>query len=163
MAARPNPDPRADQGAAPTGRVLTITRVFNAPRALVFEAFVDPKHALQWMGPRDYPATHTEGDVRPGGKWRTCLHASDGSGDIWQGGVYREVVPGERLVFTFAWDQEDGSRGPETLITITFADQAGKTLMTFRQAVFDTPDNCDSHRMGWNSTFDRLAEYVAQA
>jgi len=159
MAERKSADPIAE----PAERVLVITRVFDAPRALVYQAFVDPKHGLQWAGPRDYPATHIEGDVRPGGKWRTCLRAMDGSRELWQGGVYREVVPNERLVFTFAWDQEDGKPGPETLVTITFADRGGKTLMTFRQAVFNTPENCDGHRRGWNSAFDRLAEHVEQA
>jgi uncharacterized protein YndB with AHSA1/START domain len=153
----------ANLNADPAERVLTITRVFDAPRALVFEAFVDREHALKWMGPRDYPVTHVEGDVRPGGKWRARLSAADGSRELWQGGIYREVVPPERLVFTFAWDDDDGGQGPETLVTITFADQGAKTLMTFRQGVFDTRENCDGHRMGWNSAFDRLAEHVAQA
>jgi uncharacterized protein YndB with AHSA1/START domain len=152
----------ADPAAEPADRVLVITRVFDAPRTLVYRAFADPKESLKWAGPRDYPAIHVEGDLRPGGKWRTGLRALDGSRELWQGGVYREVVPNERLVFTFAWDQEDGSKGPETLVTITFADQGGKTLMTFRQAVFNTRENCDGHRKGWNSAFDRLADHIAQ-
>ena len=152
----------AEAIAEPADRVLVITRVLDAPRALVYQAFADPKHGLKWAGPRDYPAIHVEGDLRPGGKWRTGLRALGGSRELWQGGVYREVVPNERLVFTFAWDQEDGSRGPETLVTITFADQGGKTLMTFRQAVFNTRENCDEHRKGWNSAFDRLADHVAR-
>jgi len=143
--------------------VLTITRLLAAPRALVFQAFVDPRHALQWMGPRDHPVTHFEADVRRGGKWRACLRASIGGEELWQDGVYREIVPNERLAYTFAWDEEAGRRGPETLITITFEDRDGKTLMTFRQSVFDTTENRDSHRAGWNSSFDRLADYVARA
>lgn len=158
MAARTS----ADLTAEPAERVLTITRVFDAPRPLVFDAFVDPRQALQWMGPRDHPATHMEADVRPGGAWRACLRATDGGRELWQGGVYREVVPGERLVFTFAWDEDDGGRGPETLVTVTFADQGDKTLMTFRQGVFNTKANCDGHRIGWNSAFDRLAEHIAK-
>ena len=68
----------------------------------------------------------------------------------------------ERLVFTFAWDQEDGRRGHETLVTITFAEQRGRTTMTFRQAVFESVGDRDGHQGGWNSTFDRLAEHLAQ-
>lgn len=151
----------ADLPAEPVERVLTITRLFDAPRTLVFDAFVDLKQALRWMGPRDHPVTHMKADVRRGGAWRACLRSTDGGRELWQGGVYREVVPGERLVFTFAWDEDDGGRGPETLVTISFADQGGKTLMTFRQAAFDTEANRDGHRGGWNSTFDRLAEYLA--
>jgi uncharacterized protein YndB with AHSA1/START domain len=154
---------RADVAAKPAERVLTITRLFDAPRSLVFEAFVDPKQALQWMGPRDHPVAHIEADVRPGGAWRACLRAIDGGGELRQGGVYREVVPGERLVFTFAWDEEDGGRGQQTLVTIIFADQGGKTLMTFHQGVFNTEANRDGHRIGWNSAFDRLANTVARA
>ena len=149
--------------ATPTDREIVMMRVFDAPRALVFEAFVNPEHVLKWMGPRDCPMVHVEGDVRPGGKWRACLRAVDGSRELWQGGVYREVVPGERLVFTFAWDEEGGRSGPETIVTITFADQGKKTLMTFRQGVFNTEANRDGHRLGWNSAFDRLAEFLTQA
>ncbi|MBV9634301.1 MAG: SRPBCC domain-containing protein [Methylobacteriaceae bacterium] len=150
----------ADPTVEPAQRVLAFTRVFDAPRALVYDAFVNPEHALKWMGPRSHPVVHIEGDVRSGGQWRACLRAADGSGELWQGGVYREVVPGERLVFTFAWDEEGGRSGPEMLITITFADQGKKTLMTFRQAVFDTEANRDGHRTGWNSAFDRLADFL---
>jgi uncharacterized protein YndB with AHSA1/START domain len=74
--------------------------------------------------------------------------------------VYREIAPPERLVFTSAWDQEDGSTGPETLVTITFAEEGGKTCMTFHQGVFNTHSNRDGHIGGWNSTFDRLEDYL---
>jgi uncharacterized protein YndB with AHSA1/START domain len=141
---------------------LVITRVFDVPRQVVFEAFVDPKVALQWMGPHDHPVTHVEADVRPGGRWRACLRAADSGRKLWQGGVFREVVPPERLVYTFAWDRAGGERGPETVVTITFEEQGGKTLMTFRQGEFDTQANCDGHRTGWNSAFDRLEECVAK-
>ena len=58
---------------ASAGRVLTITRIFSAPPALVFDAFSDPKRMLQWLGPRDYPASYVESDMRVGGTWRACL------------------------------------------------------------------------------------------
>jgi uncharacterized protein YndB with AHSA1/START domain len=143
-------------------RTRTITRVFDAPRELVFKAWADPEMCRQWMGPRQYPAFHVEGDMRTGGKWRIGLRAVDGSRELWQGGVYREVVAPERLVFTFAWDQDDGSRGPETLVTLTFADECGKTRMTFHQGVFNTAPNRDGHIQGWNSGFDRLADFLRQ-
>jgi uncharacterized protein YndB with AHSA1/START domain len=155
VARRTHTNPNVD----PDGRVLIITRLFNAPRERVFEAFVDTKQALQWMGPRGFSMTHWEADVRPGGVWRGCMRATDGSGELWHGGVYREIVPNERLVFTFAW--EFAGRGPETLVTITFEDRGGKTLLTFRQGVFDTAENCEGHRAGWESEFDRLAGYAA--
>src|SRR5262245_9338520 len=93
---------------------LLITRVFDAPRALVFEAWTDPEHVRHWFGPKHCPATQVTLDVRPGGRWRGCLRDVDTGNFLWLGGVYREVVPPERLVFTFAWEEE-GERGLETL------------------------------------------------
>ncbi len=115
------------------------------------------------MGPRGFTATHNENDRRVGGKWRLCLRRDETGEELWQGGVNREIVAPERLVFTFAWDGEAGCSGPETLVTITFAERAGKTTMTFRQEVFDTTANRDGHQGGWTSTFDRLAEFLAGA
>ncbi|MGH7004745.1 MAG: SRPBCC family protein [Alphaproteobacteria bacterium] len=144
------------------GHVLTITRLFNAPRSLVFSAFTDPRRMLQWLGPRDYPASFVEADVRPGGKWRACLDAAASGEKLWHGGVYKDIVPDQRLEFTFAWDQSDGRPGLETLVTIDFQDQDGKTQMRFRQSVFDSAEDCDGHRDGWNSAFDRLEDLLAQ-
>jgi uncharacterized protein YndB with AHSA1/START domain len=79
--------------------------------------------------------------------------------DLWLGGVFREIVAPERLVFTFAWEEE-GERGLETLVTVTFADQNGKTLMTFRQAPFQSDGERDGHRYGWGSSFDRLEDVL---
>ena len=115
--------------AKPAERELVITRLFDAPRDLVFEAWTDPKHLAQWWGPRDYPAAQVKLDVRPGGAWRHCLRSTETGNDLWHRGVFREVVAPERLVFTFAWE-EDGERGLETLVTVTFADDGGKTRMT---------------------------------
>ena len=151
MAALDRGDPVAD-------RTLVITREFAAPRRLVFKAWTDPAHAARWGGPRGYTATSVTGDLRPGGRWRTCLRRDEDGKELWQGGIYREVVEPERLVFTFAWDQDDGSPGHETLVTVTFAEQGEWTRMTFRQAVFATEESCAGHRGGWNSAFDRLAE-----
>ena len=148
---------------APEGRVLVITRVFDAPPSLVFRAWTDPAHAARWAGPRGFTATHLEGDVRPGGRWRTCLRRDVDGKELWQGGVYREVVAPERLEFTFAWDQDDGRPGHETLVTVRFAEDRGGTRMTFRQAAFQDVEQRDGHRGGWDSAFDRLAEQLAAA
>jgi uncharacterized protein YndB with AHSA1/START domain len=134
-------------------RELVIERMFDAPRDLVFAAWTDPNHAREWWGPVNYPARYVEMDVRPGGAWRMCLRSTDGKPELWHGGVFREVVPPERLVFTFAWDEE-GERGLETMVTVTFAEEGGKTRMIFRQVPSDKER--DGHSWGWNSTFDRL-------
>jgi uncharacterized protein YndB with AHSA1/START domain len=145
--------------AKPAERELVITRLFDAPRKLVFEAWTDPKHLAQWWGPRDHPAALVKLDVRPGGAWRHCLRSTETGNDLWHRGVFREVVAPERLVFTFAWE-EDGERGLETLVTVTFADEDGKTRMTLRQTPFQSDGERDGHQGGWDSTFDRLAEHL---
>jgi uncharacterized protein YndB with AHSA1/START domain len=143
----------------PAERELVITRVFDAPRELVFKVWTDPRHAKNWWGPKDYPATHLEMDVRPGGAWRGRLRSINDGRELGLGGVFREVVAPERVVFTFAWEEE-GERGLETLVTVTFAEQDGKTRMTFRHAPFQSFEERDGHQGGWSSSFDRLEDYV---
>ncbi|BCW88704.1 hypothetical protein sos41_18460 [Alphaproteobacteria bacterium SO-S41] len=144
----------------PAGHELLITRFFKAPRTLVYKAWTDKEMALRWSGPRDYPLVESDHDVRPGGAWRGCLRGADGV-DLWQGGTYREVVPNEKLVFTFGWDTDKGTSQGEMLVTITFADKDGGTEMVFLQQGFVETKDRDGHRGGWNSAFDRLAETVA--
>jgi uncharacterized protein YndB with AHSA1/START domain/DNA-binding transcriptional ArsR family regulator len=154
-AAPPSPSPPAE-------RVLHIARGFDAPCEAVWKAWTDPARAARWAGPHGFTATRLEGDLRPGGAWRTCLRRDADGEELWQGGVYREVAEPERLAFTFAWDGADGRPGPETLVTITFAEHAdGATRMAFRQAVFDTEANRNGHRERWNEAFDRLASHLA--
>jgi len=152
----------AARAKAASGHELVITRVFDAPRSLVWDAWTKKEHALQWSGPRDHPVVEADHDIRPGGKWRGCLKGADGR-PLWQRGEYKEVVPQEKLVFTFAWDEEDGSAGNETLITVTLADKGGKTEMVFRQAGLPSEASRDGHRGGWNSSFDRLDDFLAGA
>jgi uncharacterized protein YndB with AHSA1/START domain len=147
---------------------LSITRIFDAPRDLVYEAFSDPEHAKQWMGPRGFTTTFFEQDARPGGKWRACLHQTgEWQGgtypDLWQGGVFKEIVPPERVVYTFAWEGQSGLPTRETLIAITFTELDGdKTRMDFHQEFFDSVGERDGHNTGWNSSFDRMNDYVAE-
>lgn len=140
-------------------RELVITRVFDAPRELVFQMWTDPQHLAKWWGPRDYPVGPLSMDARPGSKWRNCLMSNAGDMSLWHSGTFREVVPPKRLVFTFRWEEE-GERGMENVVTITFTEQNGKTLMNFRQAPFYSDPECDGHGVGWNSSFDRLDEYL---
>jgi uncharacterized protein YndB with AHSA1/START domain len=151
---------RNSPSVEPAERELVITRVFDAPRELVFKAWTDPALAMGWFGPRDHPATRLQMDVRPGGAWRGCLRSTESGKELRLGGMYREIVAPERVVFTFAWDEE-GERGLETLVTLTFAEEGGKTRMTFRQTPFQSIEERDGHRGGWTSSFDRLEEYVA--
>jgi uncharacterized protein YndB with AHSA1/START domain len=144
----------------PVDRVLTITRLFDAPRTLVWQAWTDPKHAMNWWGPRWHPARQVEMDVRVGGRWRHCLRSTETGADLWHGGVFREVVPPERLVFTFRWEEE-GERGNENVVTVTFTEQGNRTQMSFRQTPFWSDEERDGHQGGWGSTFDRLDDLLA--
>lgn len=141
-------------------RTLTITRTFDAPRALVWRAWTDPRRFIEWWGPRHHPAVDVALDVRVGGRWRHCLRSVETGEDLWHGGVFREVVPPERLVFTFTWEEE-GERGVETVVVVTFAERGDKTEMTLRQTPFQSDFQRDDHDEGWNSTFDRLADELA--
>ena len=78
----------------------------------------------------------------------------------WKRGVYRELVEPERIVFTFAWEEPDGTLGPELLTTITLDEQGTQTRLTLRQSGFDTTEWRDDHMQGWTSTVDRFAEHV---
>src|ERR1700733_4432631 len=111
---------------ASAAQELTVTRVFDAPRALVFKMWTQPKHLMQWWGPRGYTTPACEMDVRPDGALRLCMRSSSDGHDLWVTGVFREVVEPERLVFTATNDIDH----VETVISVTFADQAGKTLLT---------------------------------
>ncbi|HEV2131499.1 MAG TPA: SRPBCC domain-containing protein [Longimicrobiaceae bacterium] len=144
---------------AASERELVITRVFAAPPPLLFELWTEPEHLARWCAPRDFTIPHSEGELRPGGAWRSCLRAPDGI-DYWLGGVYREVVPGERLAFTHAWDDEAGNPGHETLVTLTFAGSGERTEMVFRQRYFRTAESRDGHAEGWLECLDRLGEYL---
>jgi uncharacterized protein YndB with AHSA1/START domain len=138
---------------------LVITRTFDAPRPLVFKAWSAAEHMVRWLGPKDYTAPRCTMDFRVGGAYRACICSPEGK-EYWMRGIYREIVAPERIVFTFSWEEE-GERGRENLVTITFAEQGEKTRMTFRQAFFESVSERDSHNGGWTSCFDRLALYLA--
>jgi uncharacterized protein YndB with AHSA1/START domain len=147
-------------GAASAERELVLTRLFDAPRSLVYKAWTEPERMAKWSCPRGFTITHQEGDFRPGGAWRTCMRSPAGE-DMWLGGVYREIVEDELLVFTHAWDDADGKPGHETLVTVKLEDAGGKTRMLFRQGVFATVESRDGHREGWTECFDILDELLA--
>lgn len=140
---------------------LTVTRLFDAPRELVFRVWTDPAHAARWWGPKGFTTISCEMDVRPGGAYRACMRSPEGM-CYCRRGAYREVVRPERLVFTFAWEDEHGRLGHQTLVTVTFAASAEKTRVTLHQAVFESAELRDSHRAGWSSSIERCAEYVAK-
>jgi uncharacterized protein YndB with AHSA1/START domain len=139
---------------------LTITRTFDAPRALVWRAWTDPEQLMKWWGPEHHPAVQMSMDVRPGGVWRNCLRSVETGNDLWHHGTFREVVPMERLVFTFVWEEE-GERGVENIVTITFEDEGkNRTRMTLHQTPFQSDGERDGHGEGWTSSFGRLGNFL---
>lgn len=147
-----------DPKAANT-RELVLTRIFNAPPELVFGAWTNPESAKHWWGPTHHPAISMTMDVRIGGAWEAQLRSVADGTILTHRGVFREIVKPERLSFTFKWDEE-GERGLETLVTLTFENVKGKTLMTLRQSPFQSSTEQDGHGEGWSSTFDRLTLHL---
>jgi uncharacterized protein YndB with AHSA1/START domain len=139
---------------------LVITRVLDAPRTLVFRAWTNPEHMARWWGPRGFTTISSEMDVRIGGKWRRRIRRPDGV-DYTAVGVYRDIVAPERLVFTYAWEDNPEHPRHETVVTVTFIERGEKTELILRQEVFETAEACESHRGGWSSCLERFAEYLA--
>ena len=120
MAAKSRPESQV------TERELDITRVFDAPREVGWKAWTDPKKMAQWWGPHGFTNPVCELDARPGGQIRVDMRGPDGT--VYpMTGVYREITPPERLVFTSAASDEEGNPLFEVLNTVTFAEQSGKT------------------------------------
>jgi uncharacterized protein YndB with AHSA1/START domain len=138
---------------------LLITRTFDAPASVVFSLWSSPQHMKRWMGPQEFTCPEAEIDFRVGGAYRAMIKSAE-HGENWFGGVYREIVPDRRLVFTFAWDNEGPSAGVETLVTIDLEERNGRTVQTFHQRPFKSVERRDSHVGGWNGAFDRLATYA---
>ena len=133
---------------------LVIERVFNAPPAEVFAAWTDPAVLTRWWGPEGHTTPECAMDVRPGGAWRTKLIGPDGDHIV--SGVYREIAPPSRLVFTWGWQQEDGTRGHETEVAITFQPVAAGTRMRLVQSLFLSKEQRDMHNWGWTSSLNDL-------
>ena len=138
-------------------RVLVITRLFDAPRDLVFTAWTDERSAAQWWGPKGFTSVSCTMDARVGGAWRRVMRSPDGI-ERRARGVYREIIPPERLVFTYTWETTPEQTAHETLVTLTFRELGGKTELTLRQEIFATVAARDDHNLGWSGALDRLAD-----
>ena len=146
---------------------LVITRVFDAPRELVWRAWTDPEMGMRWAAPPMFPVVALEQDVRPGGQWRKCLRGcppgTDIPVDVWQTGIYREVVPPELLVYSYAWESPNTigmDDNYDSVVTVRLEEIGGKTTMHFSQAFFKTEEKRDNHGKGWSAGFDRLEQLL---
>jgi uncharacterized protein YndB with AHSA1/START domain len=137
--------------------VLEITRLFDAPPARVFDAWMTREEWQAWIGPEGVQCEVPLLEARVGGRYQIKMGMSDGQ-VIPVGGVFKAIEAPNRIVFTWGWD---GDPTRESLITLTFRDKDGKTEMTLRQEGLGSAENRDGHGKGWNSAFNKLERYVA--
>lgn len=140
---------------------VAITRVFDAPRALVWQAWTDPKMMAQWFGPRGFTSTVPELDVRVGGALRIVMHGPDGN-DHPMKGVFLDVAPPERLVFTSIAIDKDGNHLLEGETTVTLTEQGGKTTLRLVSHAVGrvpmAPRMLAGMEAGWTQSIDKLEE-----
>ena len=138
---------------------LTLERHIKAPPAQVFQAWTDPKKLVHWFGPAEtvQESVRAALDVRPGGRFKVSFETADGERHE-VGGVYREVVPGSRLVFTWAWNSTPER---ESLVTITLAKDGDGTLLTLHHDRFFDEKARDGHERGWTGTLEKLERLFA--
>ena len=156
-------------GADPSDREIVITRLFDAPRELVWKAWNEPEHVEQWWGPEGFTTRVEECDFRPGGLWRYVMVGPDGT-EYPVKGVIREIVPLERIVTTDEFDEGfekiiDQDLPTGIVATAVFEDLEGKTKLTLR-ILHDTAESRKKHEemgvvAGWNSSFDCLDRHLA--
>jgi uncharacterized protein YndB with AHSA1/START domain len=156
---------KGNVGEHGVGRVLEITRVFDAPRKVVFAAWTDPKQVAEWWGPKGFTNPVCELDVRPGGAILIHMRAPDGV--VYpMSGVYKEIVPPEKIVFTSIALDKDGKAMFENLNTVIFSERDGKTIVQLRTEVLKSSAAAEQPlagmEMGWNMTLDRLEAHVGK-
>ncbi|XXT21763.1 SRPBCC family protein [Sorangium sp. So ce429] len=142
-------------------REVVITRTFAAPRRIVFDAMTKPEHVKRWYGLRSLTMSVCEIDLRVGGRWRYVLRAPDGSEHGFTG-VYREIERPERVVSTESY--EPLGPGHEMVVTATYDERDGKTMLTSR-IVYQSQADRDAHlqsgmEAGMRETFERLEELL---
>jgi uncharacterized protein YndB with AHSA1/START domain len=136
---------------------LRLTRTFAAPREEVFRAWTDPAALKKWFAPGDdYATPNAEVDLRVGGRYRIQIQSPQGKFHTVVG-VYREVKPPEKLVFTWSW-AEGGMDIGETVVTVEFRDQGESTELVLTHDRFPTTEARDDHRKGWTGCLDRLSK-----
>jgi len=152
---------------------LFIQRIFAASRDRVWKAWTDPGLIARWWGPAGFTAPVIEVDLREGGRYLFGMRLPDGR-DFWSTGVYREIVAGERLVFTDSFADAEGNVVPashygmsgdwpqELLVTVTFEEHDGETKMTLRHEGIPAGEDRDMTEAGLNESLDRLAELLKE-
>lgn len=166
MAAGKTKRPNVDQTIG-SGRELVITRVFDAPREMVWDAWTDPGQIVQWWGPRGFTLTIDEMDVRPGGVWKSTMHGPDGT-EYLNDCVFTEVVRLQRIAYklTAGRKHDRGTQAPME-VSWDFEAQGETTEVTVRM-LFPTPGARDRFTReyraveGGKETLDRLRDHLAR-
>jgi len=145
----------------PSDLEIVMTREFDAPRRLIFEAFTRPEHLRRWWGPRYLTLTVCEVDLRPGGAWRFVQRTPDGQ-EFGFRGVYQEIVPPVRLAYTFIFEPMPEH---DAVVTVVLEERNGKTTLT-ETTRHKTRDGRDGHlnsgmEDGSTDSFNRLDELLA--
>lgn len=135
---------------------LQMSRLIRAPRERVCAAFLGAEQLRQWMGTRAMSVAEASADVREGGRWRVAMVGRDGTRFV-VGGEYRQIVPPERVAFTWAWEVGPAP-GLQTLVEVTFTEQDGGTLLQMRHSGFPAAAAREAHARGWNASLNRLTE-----
>lgn len=138
---------------APRTATLRLRRTFPAPPERVFRAWTDPEALKRWSGPGAFTTPLAEVDLRVGGAFRIHMRAPDGTEHRVRG-VYREVAPPARLVYTWQWETEVA---PETLVTVEFHDRGGATEVVLTHERFPDEKTRTDHEQGWSACFEKLA------
>jgi uncharacterized protein YndB with AHSA1/START domain len=136
---------------------LTLKRRLKAPPAKVFAAWIDPDKVMRWMGPGATKAVSAECDVRVGGRYHWVMRNPAGE-EYDVGGVYREIVPNEKLVFTWAWKSTPER---ESLVTIEIKPDGDGALLTVKHEQFSDEETRDGHQGGWNGALDKMEQMFA--
>ncbi len=158
-------DARTSASVTPSEWDLVITRVFDAPRELVFRAWTETRHVAQWWGPKGFTNPVCEMDVRTGGALRIHMRAPDGVVYPMKA-VFQEVVEPERLVFVSSALDANGNSMFDVLNTVTFAEQRGKTALTLQARVIKAtamaPQYLKGMEMGWTQSLDKLGDHLGK-
>lgn len=154
--------------AEPGKQQLVITRIFDLPVNKVWKAWTEPESCKKWWGPKDFTSPYCTINLKVGGKYLSCMRSPDGT-EFWSTGVYKEIIPHKKLVFSDSFSDEKGNIIPaadlnmpgdwplELLVTVTLEETGEKTKMVL-QHVGLPPESYDDCQTGWQQSFDKLEE-----
>jgi uncharacterized protein YndB with AHSA1/START domain len=134
---------------------LTVTRVINAPCEKVFRAWTEPQQLAQWFSPQEVELRDFKADVKNGGAFR--IHYVGKKGEFIASGNYREIIPNQRLKFSWTW----GHYGmPDSVVTVDFEDLGKTTRLTLRHEGLPDQEDVDQHTHGWTSMVEKFSQLI---